>query len=343
MSGTADNTGDGHVSIDEAFAAPAAPVAATPAPVPAPVAAKGSDLKLDFKGCGQTFSNDGELVEVVKDITFTVEGNQTIAILGPSGCGKSTLLRMVSGMHPRGIRMPTVGECCINGEAVLTPHDDVVTVFQSPVLVPWLSVLGNVMLSFKPFLFGPRPRWPWEVAQDFVAAIGDRFEATRLKIPCSDPYKEIEAKAITLLKEVGLGDSLHQFPHQLSGGMKQRCSLATSLVVEPKILCMDEPFSALDPTSSKAMQEIIVRLRDKYPCLILFVTHNVRRALDLADRIIVLSTRPATIAGDIRLPANRPEDWKHTPEYAGLEAKILHLISDASEASDSGGELTISV
>lgn len=294
-------------------------------------------LKIEFKGCSQSFEDDSGMREVVKNITFTAEGTETIAILGPSGCGKSTLLRMVSGMYPRNVAMPTVGHVLINGEEVTGPRDEVLTVFQTPVLSRWMSILGNIMLSFKPLIHGPRVRWPWEFLQDMLAALCDRIPALQGKVPCSAPHKEVEYKAIAILKAVGLSDSMHKFPSQLSGGMKQRAALAATLVVHPKILCMDEPFSALDPTTRIEMRELVKQLRHDYPCLILFVTHDVGEALDLADRILVMSTRPATILSDIRLPVQAARTAAWDTERAQLEVSILQTIREANANSERAG------
>lgn len=311
------------------------------APQPFPTAAsqsKTATLKVEFKNCSQSFMDDTGLREVVKGITFSAAGRETIAILGPSGCGKSTLLRMVSGMYPRDAIMPTVGEVTINGQVVSGPRDEVLTVWQTPVLNRWLSVLGNVMLTFKPFIHGPRPRFPWEVALDWVKAVADRIPALQDKIPCSAPYREVEQQSIEILQAVGLCDSLHKFPGQLSGGMKQRAAMAATLVARPKILCMDEPFSALDPTTRIEMRNLVKKLKQDYPCLVMFVTHDVGEALDLADRILVMSTRPATILSDIRLPsqADRAAGWASSTEHASLEASILQTIREARGSTGAG-------
>jgi NitT/TauT family transport system ATP-binding protein len=302
--------------------------------------AEDDEPHLVFKGASQSFDGDGKTITVVKDITFEAKGNETIAILGPSGCGKSTVLKMVSGMHPRGVTMPTVGECQIDGEVVDRPHDDVLTVFQTPVLAGWKTVLGNVMLAFRPFLFGPRARFPWEWAQDVVASMADMVPPLRGKIPNSKPWREIRERSEKILRAVGLGDSMHKFPHQLSGGMRQRAALATTLVVNPRIMCMDEPFSALDPTTRIEMRNLVKKLKSEYPCLTLFVTHDVDEALDLADRIIVLSTRPATVLEDIHVPEGIKPG---STEWATLEARILHLIRDAASSSGSHGSITVGV
>lgn len=317
------------IAAEELFGAHTANVDTTLKPAKDPSA----PLKIEFKGCGQSFLDENGMREVVKDITFTAEGTETIAILGPSGCGKSTLLRMVSGMHPRDTVMPTVGQVTLDGDHVTGPRDEVVTVWQTPVLCRWMPVLNNVMLSFKPFIHGPRVRMPWEVAQDVVAGLGDRIPHLAGKIPCSTPYKEIEAQAMEILCTVGLADSMYKFPGQLSGGMLQRAAMAATLVVRPKVACMDEPFSALDPTTRVEMRQMVKDLKKKYPCLILFVTHDVSEALDVADRILVMSTRPATILSDIRLPPHdqRPADWANSLDHSRLETQILQTIKDARD------------
>lgn len=273
-------------------------------------------LHVNIQGVCQDFQGDHGVDHVVKDVSFQAGGTETVAILGPSGCGKSTIIRMVSGMYPRGIQMPTLGCVTIDGEHVKGPRDDVVTVFQSPVLAPWMTVLGNVMLPFKAQLWGEG-------------------------ISPEDQKK----RAVEILEAVGLKDSLHKRPNQLSGGMRQRASLAQALVVRPRILCMDEPFSALDPTNSIVMRGLVRELKAKYPCMVMFVTHNVGEALDLADRIIVLSTRPATILLNttVDAPSPRPGKWNLTPEYAAKEARILQLIREASQGQNNGGTLTVGV
>ena len=281
---------------------------------------------LELKDCCQSFKDaQGHTLEVVKNISFKVEGNQTVALLGPSGCGKSTILKMVSGLYGvGGEHMPTTGMVYLNGELTEGPRDEVLTIFQTPILCPWLNVLGNTQLSFKPSLWAPRRRYPWEVGQDIVAHFFDRFEKTRLKIPCSSPMKEVEQRSLEILEAVGLSDSWHKFPHELSGGMKQRASLATGLVIRPQVLCMDEPFSALDEAIKIEMRALLKKLRKQYPCLILLVTHDVSEALDLADRVIVLSTKPATILKDIPLPEERSDEWAKD-----TKAQILQLLQDA--------------
>lgn len=300
-------------------------------------------VRVEFVGCSQSFPDqdaEGGALEVIEDISFVAEGNETIAILGPSGCGKSTVLRMVSGMHPRGIPMPTTGECRINGEVVEGPHDDVLTVFQTPVLAGWHTVLGNVMLAFRPFLFGPRMRWPHEWAKDMAVSILDRFEVTRGKVKNSKPWQEIRERSEAIIEAVGLTDVMHQFPHQLSGGQRQRAALATTLVVNPKIMCMDEPFSALDPATRIECQELLAKLKLEYPCLTFFVTHDVTEAIAVADRIIVLSTRPAKVVGSFRVSEGMDP---HGVKGEALKTRIHHLLAEVAGRTGGHGTLTYTV
>ncbi len=272
---------------------------------------------LELRGVSQSFpAEDGGTTEVLRDISFSAEARETVAILGPSGCGKSTILRMVSGMHDRVVEMPTSGETLIEGAVVDAPHDDVLTVFQRPTLNAWQNVLNNVLLPFRAGLW---------------AGDGTDEEQTQ--------------RALEIIEAVGLTHAMSLLPRQLSGGMQQRVSLAARLVVRPKILCLDEPFSALDPTTRREMQDLVVELWDKYPCLALFVTHDVSEALLLADRIIVLSTAPATIVADLVIsePKPRPGHWLASPTASAMEREIIQHIREAAGSGRSHGSLTVDV
>ena len=262
-------------------------------------------------GISQEFpGEDGSPTNLVlKDISFSADGRETVAILGPSGCGKSTILRLVSGMYDRFVKMPSTGTVQISGVDVTGPHDAVLTVFQKPVLKSWLNVRNNVLLPFKAGIWGKG------VSQ-----------------------KEREERADEVLEAVGLTDSKTLYPRQLSGGMQQRVSLAARLVLRPQILCLDEPFSALDPQTRREMQELVLELWEKFPCLGLFVTHDVSEALRIADRIIVLSTRPATVVVDLSIAAPKPrsDDWLRSTEAMDLETQIIRHIRDAAQGAGHG-------
>ncbi len=270
---------------------------------------------LEVDGVSQEFpAGDGGKNRVLSGISFRVDRPDTVCVLGPSGCGKSTILRLISGMYDRRVPMPTSGTVRIRGRQVTAPQDDVLTVFQKPVLKAWLNVRNNIALPFRSGLWGER-------------------------VAPSERSRRVGA----MLQAVGLGQAARLYPRQLSGGMQQRVSLAARLVLGPSILCLDEPFSALDPQTRLEMQELVVRLWNDSPCLAIFVTHDVTEALRLADRILVLSTRPATIVADmpITVPKPRPDAWLRTAQCQELEQRIMSLIRNA--APQGRGTLTVDV
>lgn len=293
---------------DEAKASAAAPGPNETAAAPSAAASRAPLVELE--AVSQEFPDEsGGVNKVLDSISFSAERRETIAILGPSGCGKSTILRVVSGMYDRMVPMPTGGEVRIEGQPVKGPHDAVLTVFQKPVLNEWLNVRNNVMLPFKAGLWGK-------------------------KVSSAQRTSRVDE----VLEAVGLKDSTKLRPRQLSGGMQQRVSLAARLVLRPSILCMDEPFSALDPQTRREMQELVLMLWDKYPCLALFVTHDVTEALRIADRIIVLSTRPARVVVDLTIatPKPRPDPWLTSAEARDLEGQIIARIREAATSTSRG-------
>jgi ABC-type nitrate/sulfonate/bicarbonate transport system ATPase subunit len=283
---------------------------------PGPKAPDTPPTLLSVEDISQVFpAEGGKQNEVLRNISFTAERHETICILGPSGCGKSTILRVVSGMHQRYLKMPSRGVVKIRGREVTAPHDEVLTVFQRPVLKAWLDVRGNVALPFKSALWGERV-----------------------------PAQERAARVEQVLAAVGLQAAATLRPRQLSGGMQQRVALAARLVLRPSILCLDEPFSALDPQTRLEMQDLVLQIWKQFPCLALFVTHDVSEALRVGDRIIVLSTRPATIVMDLTFaePKPRAEAWFRSPECLQIEQQIIARIREAA-SSHHGGTLNLGV
>lgn len=265
---------------------------------------------LNVEGVCQEFgARNGERSQVLRNISFTAERHETICLLGPSGCGKSTILRVVSGMYQRYVKMPTSGVVRIRGVEVTGPHDEVLTVFQRPVLKAWLDVRKNIALPFRSALWGRR-------------------------VSPAEQKERVEE----VLQAVGLQGAVHLYPRQLSGGMQQRVSLAARLVLRPSILCLDEPFSALDAQTRLEMQNLVLDIWQKFPCLALFVTHDVTEALRIADRIIVLSTQPATVVMDITVvePKPRAETWFRSNECVQLEQQIISRIREAANISTRG-------
>jgi NitT/TauT family transport system ATP-binding protein len=211
----------------------------------------------------------GEL-EALRDISFTVGRGEIVALLGPSGCGKSTLLNMVADLEPY-----DSGDILIGGQPLARygQWQHVAYMFQEDRLLPWRSVRDNVA-------FG--------------------LEAQRI------PKAERRDRAEAVLELVGLSGFARAWPHQLSGGMRSRVALARSLVVEPDILLMDEPFSKLDPQTRTQMHEEVLRIQAMKDMTVLFVTHDVEEAVILADRIVLMEPRPGRIREISPVPLPRP-------------------------------------
>ena len=211
-----------------------------------------------------------DAVEAVSSVSFTVPHGQFVAILGPSGCGKSTLLMMVGGLEA-----VTKGQIAIDGTPMAGPRTSIGIMFQDSTLLPWKSALDNVLFPIK-----------------------------ILKRPIDDYYDGAHA----LLDRVGLHGFAQKKPHELSGGMRQRVAICRALVYDPDVLLMDEPFSALDAITRDEMNGLLLDLWQQYTKTALFVTHSIREAVMLADRVLVMTRRPATIVEDLTIPFPRPRE-----------------------------------
>ncbi len=207
-------------------------------------------------------------IEAVSSVSFKVARGEFVAVLGPSGCGKSTLLMMVGGLEA-----VTAGHIAIGGAPVTGPRTSIGISFQDPTLLPWKSAYDNVL-----------------------------FPIRVLRRPMA-PYLDV---ARQLLERVGLEGFMHKKPHELSGGMRQRVAICRALVYDPELLLMDEPFSALDAITRDEMNELLLDLWQQYTKTALFVTHSIREAVLLADRVLVMTRRPATIVEDLTIPFARP-------------------------------------
>jgi len=218
---------------------------------------------------------DGTRIEVVAPVDLDIEAGKIVALLGPSGCGKSTLLRILTGLS-----RPSSGQVLWHGKAIDEQHAGVAIVFQSFALFPWLTVIDNVEAPLE--------------------ARG---------IPAMERHK----RALRILDTVGLDGFESAYPKELSGGMKQRVGVARALVVEPEVLFMDEPFSALDVLTAENLRNEVLELwlGKKMPTSAIFiVTHNIEEAILLADRVIVLSRNPARVRADFPVDLAQPRDRK---------------------------------
>jgi NitT/TauT family transport system ATP-binding protein len=223
-----------------------------------------------FRSLDQVFTAaDGRAVHALDHISFDIGRHEFVAVLGPSGCGKSTLLRLIAGLLT-----PTGGEVAIYGTPVIQPSDDIGIVFQRPTLLPWFDVLGNVTFPM-------------------------RHKRGRVTPAERDRAQE-------LLNLVGLRDFAKKRVEELSGGMQQRVGIARALLLDPDILLMDEPFSALDALSRDEMSFELLRIWTERPKTVLFITHSIPEALLLADRVIVMTPRPGQVREVIEVDFPRP-------------------------------------
>jgi NitT/TauT family transport system ATP-binding protein len=258
------------------------------------VAARGagavSGAKVTLQGVGVHFGEGKVAVEALAGIDLSVAPGEFVSVLGPSGCGKSTIIGAVGGFCPI-----TSGELRVDGHEVRAPGPDRGVVFQQHTLFPWKTVLANVEFGLK------------------MRGVGKR---ARMR----------EAREI--LEHVGLGEFLDHYPHQLSGGMQQRVSLARVLVNRPRVILMDEPFSALDAQTRLQMQEMLLDLWHELAMTVVFVTHDVDEAVFLSDRVVLLTRRPGRIKTElgVDLPRPRTPDVLTSGEFTRLKRRALDLL-----------------
>jgi NitT/TauT family transport system ATP-binding protein len=249
-------------------------------------------MRVELQHVSKSFPHNGSALEVLRDINLTVEDGEFVCLLGPSGCGKSTIIHLVAGLE-----RPSGGRVLVGGAPVDGPDASRVVVFQDAALFPWLSVLGNVEFGLR--MAGlPKP--------------------TRRK------------RALEYLRLVHLSKFVHAYPHQLSGGMKQRVAIARALALQPAILLMDEPFAALDAQTRAVLQNELLEIWELARPTILFVTHNVREATGLADRVYVISSRPGQIRDAQPVTVPRPRHAED-PVLLAHQHKILGLLGEEVE------------
>ncbi len=239
----------------------------------------------------RTFTGRSGTVEALRDVSLEVADGEFVAVVGRSGCGKSTLLRLIAGLLP-----PTAGGIEVGGERVVKPRRDVSMMFQRPALLPWRSVLDNVLLPVQ--IFG------WRKAE----------------------YRD---RAHQLLTVTGLTGFEKRLPHELSGGMQQRVALCRALIGRPQVMLMDEPFSALDPLIREELSGELQRIHMEQEATTVFVTHSIDEAVLLADRVVVLSPRPGRVREivDVRIPRPRTLGrTAHSDEVARCSALLHDLL-----------------
>ncbi|WP_323816343.1 ABC transporter ATP-binding protein [Cellvibrio sp. NN19] len=240
----------------------------------------------------------GGHMQALTEVSFDIHRHEFVAVVGPSGCGKSTLLRLLSGLLS-----PSEGKVEVFNQQVTQPRDDVGIVFQKPTLLPWKSVLDNVLF------------------------------------PLHHKYGKVTDKdrayAKQLINTVGLNDFIDRLPDQLSGGMQQRVGIARALLLDPDILIMDEPFSALDALTREEMGFELLRIWEEKPKTVLFITHSISEAVLLADKVLVMSARPGRLLEQIAIELPRPRslDTMQIPAFSNYTRRIrAHIYGNNSQS-----------
>jgi NitT/TauT family transport system ATP-binding protein len=245
---------------------------------------------IEIDGVSKEFSSGERRVIALQDIDLTVAPREFVAVLGPSGCGKSTLLNIVAGFD-----RPTRGAVRVGGREVAAPSPERGVVFQEPALFPWLSVMDNV-------IFGPRIQ--------------------------GQPPSTYLPRAAQIIEQVGLRGFEASYPAELSGGMRQRVGIARVLIMQSRVLLMDEPFGALDAITRDKMSIELLRIWEQQQKTVVFVTHSISEAALLSDRVVVLTPRPGRIAAiiDNPLPRPRPLHMRDSAEFVALSRQLRNLL-----------------
>jgi len=259
----------------------------------------GADVRIEFRGVGKRFSghqglaSDKGAIVAVQDVDLSVYDGEIVSLIGPSGCGKSTLLNMGAGLY-----LPSSGGVFVDGEKVDAPNPHVGFMLQKDLLLPWRTIRRNVEFGLE--------------IQGIAAA-------------------ERRDRAIGLLENCRLGGFENHYPHQLSGGMRQRAALARTLAVDPKVLLLDEPFSALDAQTKMILQQDLAETLASEKKTALFITHDLAESVTLSDRVFVMSQRPGTIVEVINValphradPMTRMRECQK--EIADCVARLMDLL-----------------
>ncbi|GGH20958.1 ABC transporter permease [Alsobacter metallidurans] len=246
-------------------------------------------MSISLRNVGKTYRRGGMATHALDRVDLDIAEGEFVAIVGPSGCGKSTLLRLLSGLLPA-----STGEILVNGAPVTKPSGEMGIVFQAPVLLDWRSVRDNLLFQ---------------------------VEMRGLK------KADYTARADDLLRRVGLAEFADRYPYELSGGMRQRCAIARSLIHDPVMLIMDEPFGALDALTREQMRLDLEALWMATRKTVLFITHSIDEAVLLSDRVVVMSPRPGRIERIIPVAMPRPRglEGRKSPEFMRISDEITDI------------------
>jgi NitT/TauT family transport system ATP-binding protein len=269
---------------------------------PAVSAARRPAGRARFEGVSFAVGDGPDAKAVVERCSFAVDAGEVVALVGPSGAGKSTLAYLLAGYH-----RPTSGRITVDGREVTGPSAERLLLFQETALLPWLTTLDNV-------LFGPRAR--------------------------RQPRADAERRARELLARTGLEDFADRYPGELSGGMQRRAELARALINEPTVLILDEPFRGLDALTRELMQEFCASLLAERRRTTLFITTDIDEAILMADRLLILTRRPATVREELAVDLPRPRrrrDVLREDAAQRVKARALRLLHEEAERPDPTG------
>ena len=253
-------------------------------------------LALEVRNIGKVFVEDHKETVALDDVNFTIAEDEFVCLVGPSGCGKSTMLRIIAGLETA-----TSGEVLFEDKPIKGPTPKVAMVFQLFGLLPWKTALENVEVPLE--VLGVPKAKRAETAMEYLKMVHlDGFEGT--------------------------------YPHDLSGGMKQRVGIARALALKPEILLMDEPFSSLDELTAKTLRDLVLsiwRKRDEPPNSVVMVSHNVEEAVYVADRVIVMSPRPGRIIGEVKIDVPRPRyEHRRDERYFQLVDEVMEILQNGN-------------
>jgi NitT/TauT family transport system ATP-binding protein len=246
-------------------------------------------LRLEYRNVTMRFvERSGKSLTAVQDVSLAVGDGEVVSLIGPSGCGKSTLLNIGSGLYA-----PSEGQAFVDGERVEGPNAHVAFMLQKDLLLPWRTVLENVMLGVE------------------IQGL---------------PAPERKRRARALLENFSLAEFAGHYPHQLSGGMRQRAALARTLAVDPSVLLLDEPFSAVDAQTRMVLQRELAQTLERARKTALLITHDLLEAVTLSDRVLVMSRRPGRIIDEIRVDLPRRDDpiaRRHEPKVSDYVGRLM--------------------
>jgi len=246
-------------------------------------------IRLEYRNVTMRFvEGSGKSLTAVNEVSFAVRDREVVSLIGPSGCGKSTLLNIGSGLYA-----PSEGEAFVDGERVEGPNAHVAFMLQKDLLLPWRTVAENVMFGVE------------------IQGL---------------PLAERKRRAGALLDNLGLSEFAGHYPHQLSGGMRQRVALARTLAVDPSVLLLDEPFSAVDAQTRMVLQRELAQTLQRAGKTALLITHDLLEAVTLSDRVLVMSRRPGHIIDEIRIELpqrDNPIARRHDPKVSDYVARLM--------------------